>query len=359
MTQAGAWPPAPCPGAGRRLWATLRAVAPQHPFGDERAQDFVEVFAGSAVISSGLRSLGFRGASLDLRTSAHHDVLTPSGVLLLLQQVLLLRPGGILWRAPPCSTWVFMSRGSTGRSMEQPWGNAQSPYILSQDALVDRLVLALEVATARGAWWIVEQPATTLMWEYPSMRACLSRHGLAPVRLDMGAYGGGSQKPTHLVGTAPYLGQLARRCSAADVEHLRVHGVATAHQYTDAQGQKRCQGSSQLKATQAYPIGFGDAHALQFQQGGANVPSGTDGPSGSRDARAHVADPSGSRDPVEEVLRGLPAAVRRSCGDAWWLRDLLPGGPQFSSRPERERLHAPARRRSRSRSLSSSGSPPW
>ncbi len=59
-----------------------------------RDLDFVEVFAGDAAVSVGLRAFGYRGISMDVRRDPTHDVLTRTGFIALLEFVLRLRPGG-------------------------------------------------------------------------------------------------------------------------------------------------------------------------------------------------------------------------------------------------------------------------
>ena len=89
----------------------LRQVFREEPVQD---MDFVELFAGEAAVSYGMRALGYRGWTMDLRISLDHDLLSAAGFLQLLACLARLRPGGVFWAAPPCSTWVFMSRHSTG-----------------------------------------------------------------------------------------------------------------------------------------------------------------------------------------------------------------------------------------------------
>ena len=264
-----------------------------------------------------------------MRIHAGQGVLTPAGVCVLLSTAMCIRPGGVLWAAPPCSSWVWISRSSTGRG-EQIHGSG-SETVTAQNALVERLVLALEICASRGVAWIIEQPSSSLMWEYPAMRACLQRHAAAEVRLDMGAYGADSPKPTTLMGTAPYLRVLHRRCSGPERIQLNHEGVETATSWTDAQGNKRCQGTKALKLTQQYPEGFGAAHALAFQQHYRGLePAGA----------ASRAEPAGSAlqaakrprrsfdsylnrvELVNGVVAALPDEVRSGCRDAWWLRDL-------------------------------------
>ena len=148
----------------------LRQVFSEEPVQD---MDFVELFAGEAAVSRGMRGFGYRGWTMDLRISLDHDLLSPAGFLQLLACLARLRPGGVFWAAPPCSTWVFMSRHSTGRD-RCVTGNTSSPDVLAQNALVCRLLAALRFCVARGVYFIVEQPHSTVMFEYPPFKQWLA-----------------------------------------------------------------------------------------------------------------------------------------------------------------------------------------
>ncbi len=89
------FPPPMAPGAGQVLWDALGEVE------EGPLLDFVEVFAGHAAVSRAFQSLGYRGRRMDLKYHEGHDVLNPTGLLLLLSSVMDLKPGGILWAAPP------------------------------------------------------------------------------------------------------------------------------------------------------------------------------------------------------------------------------------------------------------------
>ncbi len=298
------FPPPMAPGAGQVLWDALGEVE------EGPLLDFVEVFAGHAAVSRAFQSLGYRGRRMDLKYHEGHDVLNPTGLLLLLSSVMDLKPGGILWAAPPCSTWVFLSRSSTGRDV-QVEGNTLSRSVLGQNALVERLVLVLEVCALKGVYWILEQPANSVLWQYPAMRDCLDRQGAQSCALEMGAYGAQSVKPTTLMGTAPFLRELERKCSK-ELRHCSSNeGVVTTTKWTDTQGRKRCQGTDQLKGTQQYPEGFGAAVALAFKDHelGADV--------------AMVGERRGPsrRAQLTRLREALPAAV--STDGARWLRDFM------------------------------------
>ena len=49
--------------------------------------------------------------AMDVRFGREHDILTNEGFSNTLFQVLNVKPGGSLWAAPVCSTWVYLIIG--------------------------------------------------------------------------------------------------------------------------------------------------------------------------------------------------------------------------------------------------------
>ena len=294
-----AWPPAPRVGAHLALLQRLSALQPCEEL------DFGELFAGEGRVGLSLGALGFRGRALDRDHQVTMDLLTPMGLVLAVRVACSIRPGGCMWLAPPCSSWVWLTRHSSGREICIE-GDVTSSAIVAQNALAERVAFLLALCSSRGVYWIVEQPASSVLWNYPAIRQRLQEDGLMhPTVLDMGAFGGSSVKPTHLWGTAPYLAKLARTCDGPQRLQLRVEGVQTTHRSVDSTGRRRCQGTRDLKGTQAYPWGFGAAHALAFAEAyGRPAASGLSSP------EAHVAA-------VVALLETHPCFR-----DAWWLQDL-------------------------------------
>eukprot|EP00959_Pyramimonas_sp_CCMP1952_P170122 3554106-Pyramimonas_sp.AAC.1 len=63
-----------------------------------------------------MRGLGYEAVGLDFATaSAWDDIDVAPGCCKALLCAMSLRGDGLLWAAPPCSSWVWLSRGSTGR----------------------------------------------------------------------------------------------------------------------------------------------------------------------------------------------------------------------------------------------------
>ena len=68
-----------------------------------------------AAVMAGLMLYGYVGHAVDLRISVDHDMLRPSGFFIAIAFIMSIEIGGVAWFAPPCSTWVWMSRSSTKR----------------------------------------------------------------------------------------------------------------------------------------------------------------------------------------------------------------------------------------------------
>lgn len=231
---------------------------------------FAEAFAGDHAWSRGMQFMGFEGRSFDMRFTPAHNFMRPAGFLALVATVMCMHKGAVLWLGTPCSTWVWMSRWSTGRSATCIIGNVSSAYIRAQNALISRVCYIIVLAMKRGVYWIIEQPMSSIMWSHPLMERVLTRFGdqIDSVTADMGSWSLETLKPSVFKGTAPYLKQLGRRANSCDREVLkyRINKVETMSSYIDKKGKKRSAGTAELKGTQSYSLNFGAAHALAYHE---------------------------------------------------------------------------------------------
>ncbi len=352
--------------AKRLMGSLLSALFGASCCPEERDLDFVEVFAGEQSISKGLRLLGMRGLSMDGRISVDHDVLTPVGFLALLRGVMRLRPGGLLWAAPPCSTWIFLSRHSTMRHVDVA-GNPDSFYVRSQNALVCRLLVLCALCIKRGVFWVIEQPVSTIMFEYAPFKRFLQRHAplIKTARLHMGAFGLLAEKQTVLLGTAPHVEQLTRAMSTTDKHDLRerADAVRTVHTKFDVVGRRRVQGTRDLKSTQAYPLQFGAAHALAFQScstasssgaaaaataPAASAPAATAGPAAT--AAAATGPPTTAPAALAAPAFELDSDSEHEGDDGpWYMADFCPWRPDYWHDNSRAEAQLPLSKRARGR----------
>ena len=61
-------------------------------------------------MTRGLQRPGLVAIPMDITYSAGQDIMSDKGFSLVLQLALRLRWGSVCWLAPPCSSWVWLSR---------------------------------------------------------------------------------------------------------------------------------------------------------------------------------------------------------------------------------------------------------
>lgn len=134
-----------------------------------RDLDLLELFSGQGELSKAFERHTFAAGQYDICKNWCMDLRTTAGMLRAVQMTLRLKIGGLLWAGTPCSTWVFLARGSTGRSQGHPLGREDTRSVSDANLVVSRVALLILLAVARGASWIVEQPTTSLMPRHPRM----------------------------------------------------------------------------------------------------------------------------------------------------------------------------------------------
>lgn len=107
--------------------ATALAMMPQ-----DRHLDCVELWAGVATISRAASQEGMEAVAMDIaripgetdqKGPRTENILLKDGFMNALFSVLCLRPGGLLWMAPVCSSFVFMNSSNCKRTKQNPAGN--------------------------------------------------------------------------------------------------------------------------------------------------------------------------------------------------------------------------------------------
>ena len=219
------------------LWPILLAYNLLEPFAE--LLTFAEGFAGEHAWSRGMQFLGYAGCTFDMRFTPFHNFMRPAGFIAMVATVMRMHRGAVLWLGTPCSTWVWMSRHSTGRNLDI-MGNTDSAYICAQNALISRVCYILVLCMKRGVYWIIEQPESSIMWNHPMMAKVLKRFGhlISTVNPEMGAWSLETPKPSILKGTAPYFSKLGRRMDAAERLVLKycLHKIETSTSYIDSNG---------------------------------------------------------------------------------------------------------------------------
>ena len=130
--------------------------------------DCGEWMCGVGVIQSAFAASGLESFGYDRRTrNPLHDILTGPGWMMGLSYLrcskfFSLHHWGIL-----CSSWVWISRSVSGRSLIDPLGDQQSDFACEGNTMVTRMIMFCLFIFARLGVVLIEQPSTSLMSMHP------------------------------------------------------------------------------------------------------------------------------------------------------------------------------------------------
>ncbi|CAE7839921.1 unnamed protein product [Symbiodinium sp. CCMP2592] len=224
--------------------------------------DFIEHFSGKEVLINQVQRAGFRVASVDIIHSRGMDILKPSGFGTFLVSALMGKESGYLdWLGILCSSWVDVSRGSTRRTWCNPMGHTEFPSVARGNLMASRCALLCLVIVATGGNFIVEQPASSLLFRHDRMRWLCQRLRVYKVALWMGQFNSKTPKRTMLWSSTSIVSlflnkrfSLKQYRAAAKKKNSVIKPV---RRYKNANGCACWTGTTQLKDTQTYPMGLG------------------------------------------------------------------------------------------------------
>ena len=223
--------------------------------------DFTEFFAGAKAVSKGLKARGYCGVTYEkLDDPVRQDILTDHGLLNAIILVLSCHPGGLVWWGIVCSSWIWMSRGTTLRHMWDPHGDTSKTCVANGNTMLARVVLLVMVAHALGVGNILEQPSSTLMRYHHRFELLANWMDVFMTRLTLGYWGAESKKDLLLFSDQTWLGHIASDPPRA--WYPKSEGITTVTMLAD--GRKHVTGDAGLKATEAYPPLFGAAVAKAY-----------------------------------------------------------------------------------------------
>lgn len=154
---------------------------------------------------------------------------------------------------------VWINRATSGRSAAFPLGNSSLPSVASANRMVSNLVLALVLLTLKGVFWIVEQPAGSLLEEHPRWKELCRMVKVYRTHVWMSDYGAPSPKPSWLYSQMSWISEI-RDFRSDDTRGRALEGSAVmSTKRTRADGTVAVTGGADLKASQAYTPAFGQA----------------------------------------------------------------------------------------------------
>ena len=126
--------------------------------------DCAEFFSGVGNVGGSFVERGYMAALYDIERSRDFEDLTkPEGFLTAMATTIKCKPGALAHWATVCSSWVWVCRATTKRSMLNPKGDTRHQFVTDGNVMVARMVLLVLVGLALEVQWILEQPSSSIM----------------------------------------------------------------------------------------------------------------------------------------------------------------------------------------------------
>jgi hypothetical protein len=228
--------------------------------------DSLELFAGKKAFTKAVLDTGRVAIGIDLSDATNilqsdlYNFLTARGFILATNFAARLGLGAQHLTAPVCSTWVWLSRGSTGRSELNPLGNTRLCSVSEANIMVSRVCLIIMICLAKGVFFVCEQPRGSLLQLHPKFQRLVKTVNLVRKHIFMKDFGGKSDKPTWLYTTHPCID---------DIDLFKVPYKGTVESLVkrdNTHGKERITGNGKLKQSQHYPPAFGRALAKVYMK---------------------------------------------------------------------------------------------
>ncbi|CAL1164150.1 unnamed protein product, partial [Cladocopium goreaui] len=246
------------------------SIAQQTPVEESfRDLDVLDAFSGQGEVTKAFRRHKAKADFFDVETQGSSgDILDPLGFRAIMTKVLKLKEKALLMAGPPCGSWVWVNRSTSGRSKQKLFGNSFRQYVRDANSITCRLFVLALVAICRGCEVLVEQPGSSLMVHCPYVQflaLVIQPLRWAYARFPLGAWGHANQKPTVCFGTVSYLTDFKRRLTKRDHRRIQKNKAIKKHQMVrksiSKSGRVQVTGSTGMRKSATYPRPFAEALA--------------------------------------------------------------------------------------------------
>ena len=234
------------------LWLLVLLRAAEPP---QRTLDVLEVFSGRGHLWQACSDSGLSARGFDNRQAWEEDVTLFDGFMLLLLLVLSVKEGGLIWLAPPCSWWVFLSHHNHQRTAANQWaGKVEDPKVQRANHIAAATSAVVRLAMSRQVQVVIEQPADSCMFNFPEMAKAARALPFRGIRTYLRSFDPSfpCPKPIQLWGSCHWLKHLRRNKPFDNTVAQNTYQVT-------ADG--HVSGGSGLADTATYPRAFGEAVA--------------------------------------------------------------------------------------------------
>lgn len=183
----------------------------------------LEIFAGTARVTTALRRLGIQTFPIDTCLFSSHDVLDKRVEHSIVH---FIRSGRVkfVWLGMPCTTFS-RARRDDGlgpgplRTDQYIWGlpdlcSSDRRKLQTGNALFLFTLRIVELCEQYHIPYVIENPFSSMAWDVPRMRRFIAKYNCAFCELDFCMYGEYWKKPTRLLYNFLDMSVLSRRCNS-------------------------------------------------------------------------------------------------------------------------------------------------
>jgi hypothetical protein len=221
----------------------------------DRDLDFLEVCCGQGNLRRAFLDAGFQAIGMDREHGPEQDIGNMVGLKFLVRSIMRLKAGGLLWLAPPCKNWIFLSSSRHKRKQSNGYlGQKQDGPIKEANSLLYILAGCIRLAVSRGVHFILEQPIDSQMMKTACMAKAIRMTHAQTIATYLAAFCRTFPCPKglHLCGAPRLLKALSRNPPA-------MASAPNDEVYTKDVFSGAVTGGPELEKTQIYPIEFGEA----------------------------------------------------------------------------------------------------
>lgn len=112
-----------------------------------------------------------------------HDLLSTTGFLYAIRQILRVKEGGLNFWGLPCNSFSFMARSLHQRTADSPFGCQHHGFVIAGNILATRMVCLIALAIVRRLRFFVEQPDRSMAIVFPYLMHIMSFTQIEPQRV--------------------------------------------------------------------------------------------------------------------------------------------------------------------------------
>jgi hypothetical protein len=169
--------------------------------------------------------------------------------------------------APVCSSWTKLNKGTSCRSKDSPNGNTRLAYVREANCMVSRTMILVWMQSACKNFVVVEQPITSYMQYYGRFKEWMDAFDVTRAYVNLEWFGAPHDKKIYLYSPYKWITEIVDFTTHDPGWSKKLktqHEVS--HNTVDKRGKKSYHGGKDLKQTQAYPRGFGEAIQKLFER---------------------------------------------------------------------------------------------